>query len=213
MSLNENKINELLQTPQQKKENQNCTSEYAQSEDSDTNLKEILLILKSLFLLKTFRKIPKQKNKIDIINCQLSSNPNIIDEDKIEKISYDEKDIAKNRTNSKKLPSVKSLDSIDKDGFIITDNDKKAIEKNRSFPNKAQSISNSTGSIWDSNSDKDYDPSNDETIDSVSDDSSKDFARIELELSSEDGNQDVENGTLDTGETLRGCKTNKNDED
>lgn len=94
------------------------------------------------------------------------------------------------------MPGLKSLDFIDNDG--ITSNDKKVIEKNKSFPNKAPSISNSTGSIdfdsiegiWDSNSDKDYDPSSDKTTDSESDHSSKDFAGIELELSSEDRSQE-----------------------
>ncbi|CAF4935721.1 unnamed protein product [Pieris macdunnoughi] len=67
--------------------------------------------------------------------------------------------------------------------------------------------------LCDSNSNKDYDLFNDETNASESDHSLKDFAGIELELSSEDKDQNVENETLDTGETLRGCQTNKNGED
>ncbi|XP_028174224.1 piggyBac transposable element-derived protein 4-like, partial [Ostrinia furnacalis] len=218
ISLNEDKINELLRTPQQKRENQNYTSEYAQSEDSNAKSErnnsnfEVSVTIENIpENIETKNQIQNRYNKQPVIykSCH------IIDEDKIERICCDEN---KNRTSSKKIPSVTSLDSIDKDGI---NSYKKVIEDNRSFSNTAPSISNSTGStdfdsiesLYDSNSDKDYDPSNVETTDSESDISLKDYAGIELELASKNMNLDVENQTLDIGETPSGCQTNKQDED
>lgn len=101
ISLNEDKINELLQTPQQKRENKNFKSEYAQSEDSDTKSERNNIDIEVPVSIENIPENTEQQNIYKKLPLIFKSS-HIIDEDRIERIGCDEKDIAKNRTNSKK---------------------------------------------------------------------------------------------------------------